>query len=84
MPMDTSIQVSVRFPPDLYRQVRLLARTRRVSFAHLVREACRSQYPPVSFEARRAAVESLATMRLPVGPPDQLDAESVPPAELRP
>jgi hypothetical protein len=43
----------------------------------LVRQACERQYGMADVDARMAAVEALRSMRLPVGPVEQMIAETV-------
>jgi hypothetical protein len=77
-------KTTILFPPDLYQQLARLAKRRESSVGELVRSACRSQYPIVGQEVRLAAVRKLAAMSLPVGTPEEVDRESVPPAEPLP
>jgi hypothetical protein len=64
----------------MHRQLKRLAEERRQSLRELVREACERQYGLADRDAGLAAVATLATMRLPVGPVEQMIAESVPEA----
>jgi predicted DNA-binding protein len=70
----TTILLSER----LHRQLSQLAEERRQSMGELIRQACERQYGTPDVEARLAAVEALRAMRLPVGPVEQMIAESVP------
>ena len=76
--MELSKKTTLLFPPDVYRDLRRLARQRGVSVGELVRRACEAQYGIVPQESRLAAVKELAAMSLPVGDPEQLERESVP------
>ena len=62
----------------MHRQLTELARERGQSLGELVREACERQYGMVDRHARLAAVDALAALQLPVGPVEQMIAESVP------
>jgi hypothetical protein len=44
----------------------------------LIRQACERQYGLADEQERLAAVKALAAMRLPVGPVEQMIAESMP------
>jgi predicted DNA-binding protein len=61
----------------LHRQLTQLAEERGQSLGELVREACERQYGMADPDARLAAVEAMEAMRLPVGPVEQMIAESV-------
>ncbi len=71
-------KTTIRLSEALHRQLTRLARERGQSLADLVREACERQYGLVDRESRLAAVEAVAAMRLPVGPVEQMIAESRP------
>jgi hypothetical protein len=60
-----------------HRQLTQLARERGQSLGELVRQACERQYGMTDRRARLAAVEALEALRLPVGPVEQMIAESV-------
>ncbi|MCL4841970.1 MAG: ribbon-helix-helix protein, CopG family [Bryobacteraceae bacterium] len=82
--MELSKKTTILFPPDLYRQLNQLAERRGTSVGDLVREACRRQYSLHSREERLAAVRELAALSLPVGSPEEMERESVPPVEPLP
>ena len=79
--MELSKKTTLLFSPDLHRQLTRLARQRGESLGELVRQACEAQYGIVSRESRVAAVRALEAMSLPVGDPEQIERESVPPPE---
>lgn len=82
--MELVKKTTILFPPDLYEQLARLAKRRDSSVGELVRSACRAQYSLSSKEMRLAAVRGLAAMSLPVGTPEEMERESVPPAEPLP
>lgn len=82
--MELSKRSTILFPLDLYQQLARLAKQRDCSVGELVRSACRSQYTLSSREMRMAAVRGMAAMSLPVGTPEEMERESVPPAEPLP
>jgi hypothetical protein len=61
----------------LHRQLTQLAEERGQSLGELVRQACERQYGLADRKGRLAAVEELAALRLPVGPVEEMIAESV-------
>jgi predicted DNA-binding protein len=71
-------KTTVMLSEPLHRQLSQLAAERGQSMGELVRQACERQYGMADVEARLAAVEALRAMRLPVGPVEQMIAESVP------
>ena len=77
-------KTTILFPPDLYDQLAALARARSSSVGELVADACRRQYFLNTREERRAAVAGLAALHLPVGTTEEMELESVPPAESLP
>jgi hypothetical protein len=70
-------KTTVLFPAALYRRLSDLARQRKVSVGHLVRNACEAQYGFAFRENRLKAVKELSKMSLPVGSPAQMKRESV-------
>ncbi len=82
--MDPVKKTTILFPPDLYDQLAVLARARSSSVGELVREACRRQYFLSTRDERRAAVDELAALHLPVGTPEEMEFESVPRVEYLP
>ncbi len=61
----------------LHRQLMRLAKERGQSLGELVRVACERQYGLADRQKRLAAVDALAAMQLPVGPVEQMIAESL-------
>jgi hypothetical protein len=80
--MGLTHKTTILLSEPLHRQLTALAKERRQSLGELVRRACEQQYGAVDQDTRRRAVDELAAMRLPVGPVEQLLAESV--ADPRP
>ena len=76
--MGLSHKTTILLSPALHRQLTQLAEERGQSLGELVRRACERQYGLVDQEGRLAAVEALAALRLPVGPVEQMIAESLP------
>jgi predicted DNA-binding protein len=70
-------KTTVLLSERLHRQLSQLAAERGQSMGELVRQACERQYGMADVDARLAAVEALRSMRLPVGPVEQMIAESV-------
>ena len=62
----------------LHRQLTRPAHEPGQSIGELVRQACERQYGMADPRARLEPVEALRAMRLPVGPVEQMIAESVP------
>jgi hypothetical protein len=75
--MPLTHKTTVLLSERLHRQLSQLAEERGQSLGELVRQACERQYRMVDADARLAAVEAMAAMRLPVGPVEQMIAESV-------
>lgn len=83
--MELIKKTTILLTPELHERLARLARQRGVSMGELIRTACERHYGLVSGEDRSAAVAELASMRLPVGSPEEMKAESVPDArELLP
>jgi hypothetical protein len=64
----------------MIRQLRCNLTDRAEAFIcrpELVRQACEREYGMAEVDARLAAVEAIEAMRLPVGPVEQMIAESV-------
>lgn len=76
--MGLSHKTTILLSPAVHRQLTQLAQERGQSLGELVRQACERQYGLVGQEGRLAAVEALAALRLPVGPVEEMIAESVP------
>jgi hypothetical protein len=70
-------KTTVLLSEGLHRQLSQLAQERGQSLGELVRQACERQYGMADTDARLAAVEAIEAMRLPVGPIEQMIAESV-------
>jgi hypothetical protein len=75
--MALSHKITILLSGALHRQLAQLARERGQSIGELVRHACERQYGMTDRRARLAAVEALEAMRLPVGPVEEMIAESV-------
>lgn len=83
--MDLSKKTTILFSPELHHQLSERAARQGVSLGALVREACVAAYGLVDQDARRAAVEALAELALPVDRPEVMKRESQPdPADLLP
>jgi hypothetical protein len=76
--MGLTHKTTILLSPALHRQLTQLAEERGQSLGELVRQACERQYGPADRDGRLAAVEALAALRLPVGPVEEMIAESVP------
>jgi Ribbon-helix-helix protein, copG family len=76
--MGLTHKTTILLSPALHRQLTQLAEQRGQSLGELVRQACERQYGPADRDGRLAAVEALAALRLPVGPVEEMIAESVP------
>lgn len=74
--MGLTHKATVLLSEALHRQLTQLAEERGESLGALVRQACERQYGVVDAEARLAAVEAIEAMRLPVGPVEQMIAET--------
>jgi hypothetical protein len=72
-----SHKTTILLSDGLHRRLTELARERGQSLGELVRQACERQYGLTDERARLEAVEALAALRLPVGPVEQMIAESV-------
>jgi hypothetical protein len=70
-------KTTVLLSEGLHRQLSQLAQERGQSLGELVRHACERQYGMADADARLAAVDAIEIMRLPVGPVEQMVAESV-------
>jgi predicted DNA-binding protein len=79
--MELSKKTTILFSPDLHERLTRLAEQRGTSIGDLVRTAVERQYGLVSEDERLAAVDALGELDLPVGTPEQMEAESVPPPE---
>jgi hypothetical protein len=79
MNADTGLRkkTTILFPPDLYERLTAIADQRHSTVSQLVREACRAQYFVAARTDRLAVVEELASMKLPVGTPQEMELESV-------
>ncbi len=76
--MELSKKTTILFTPELHGRLKRVAEQRGVSIGELVRKACVAQYGLVGTERRRAAVEEMATLALPVEDPAGMKRESVP------
>lgn len=75
--MDLTKKTTILFSQDLYERLAKLAKQRHSSVGQLVREACRAQYFISTRKQRLAVVEELASLRLPVGTPEEMERESI-------
>jgi hypothetical protein len=75
--MGLTHKTTILLSQSLHRQLVRLAHQRGQSIGELVRQACERQYGMADERSRLAAVEALGAMRLPVGPVEQMVAESV-------
>ena len=76
--MELSKKTTILFTPELHRRLRHMAEQRGVSIGELVREACVAQYGLGGAERRRAAVQELAALALPVAEPEDMKREAAP------
>jgi predicted transcriptional regulator len=75
--MALSHKTTILLSETLHRRLMQLAQERGKSLGELVRQACERQYGLSDERARLAAVEALGLMRLPVGPVEEMIAESL-------
>ncbi len=68
----------VLFPPKLHTRLTRVAAERQTSLGDLVRRACEKEYGEPSRDEKRAALQRLTNLRLPVSDPKQMERESVP------
>jgi predicted DNA-binding protein len=80
--MELTKKTTILFSPELHRRLTELAARRGRSLGDLVREACEVQYGVVGGHDQMAAVNALASLRLPVGTPAAMKQESVPEPDL--
>ena len=80
--MELSKKTTILFSPELHAHLVRLAAQRGTSLGELVRSACVRAYGASSPSDRLAAVAELAGLALPIGSPQQMEAESVPEDEL--
>jgi predicted transcriptional regulator len=74
---DGLVSQTILLSETLHRRLMQLAQERGKSLGELVRQACERQYGLSDERARLAAVEALGLMRLPVGPVEEMIAESL-------
>ena len=79
--MELTKKTTILFPPDLFDSLARLAAQEGTSVGELVRNACVQQYGLRPAAERLAAVRELASLQLPVGTPEEMEHESVSPAE---
>ncbi len=79
--MELTKKTTILFSPELHRYLSDEAARRGVSLGSLIREACTERYGYVDGEDRRAAVDELASLELPVGEVSDMKRESVPEPE---
>jgi len=82
--MELTKKTTILFPPDLYSRLARLAEQEGTSVGDLVRSACVQQYGLRPAAERLAAARELASLRLPVGTPQEMERESAPPVEAEP
>jgi hypothetical protein len=75
--MALSHKTTILLSEALHRRLMQLAQERGESLGELLRQACERQYGLSDERARLAAVEALGVMRLPVGPVEEMIAESL-------
>ena len=76
--MELTKKTTILFTPELYLKLEKIAQEQGTSVGNLVREACERQYTLPTAGDRLRAVNDLAELRLPVGSPEDMEAESVP------
>jgi hypothetical protein len=69
-------ETAVSLDSELFRQLREIAERRNCSVDELVIESVRSRFHLHAIEERRAAVDVLARMSLPVGTWEEMETES--------
>lgn len=74
--MPLSKRTTILFPPEVWDELGRVAKEKGTSVAHLVREAAVQRYLAPNKATRKAAVEALAAMRLPVSSWSQMEAET--------
>jgi len=79
--MELTKKTTILFPPDLFARLARLAQQEHTSIGELVRTACVRQYGLRASGDTLSAVRELAGLQLPVGTPQEMEAESVPPIE---
>ena len=75
--LPTSITTQVTLDPAKYQRLEALARARRASVEELIREAVESHFGLVTPAERRAALEALQRLDLPVGSWEEMEEETV-------
>jgi hypothetical protein len=70
-------RLQVLLPANQYARLKEIARSRGKSVGSLVRQAVQKQYLDTSREEGLAAVEEMASLRLPVSDWEQMERESV-------
>jgi hypothetical protein len=74
--MDLTKKTTILLSPELHRRLSQLAARRGVSLGQLVREACEARYALAGSPSRLEAVDALSKLELPVGTPEEMEAES--------
>lgn len=77
MDMELEHKTTILFSSQLHAHLTKEAKRRRMSLGELVRSACEKMYGTASSEQRLAAVDQLATLRLPVASPSTMKKQSV-------
>lgn len=80
--VEVSKNTTILFSPELHAHLARLAAQRATSLGELVRSACVRAYGASSPSDRLAAVTELVGLAMPIGSPQQMEAESVPEDEL--
>ena len=75
--MELEKKTTILFPPALHTRLTRLAKSRGVSLGNLVRSACETLYSDPPIESRKAAVERLAALSLPIADVATLKKQSV-------
>lgn len=84
MGMELTKKETISFSPGLHAELMRVAAARNTSFDALVQTACEERYASPTREQKLAAARRLTAMRLPVGTPAEMKAESVPLVEELP
>lgn len=74
-------RTTILLPTALHARLTRLAARRGTSMGALIRAAVEATYGRADAEERLDALRELAALGLPVGSPDQMKAESLPPVE---
>ena len=75
--MELTEKTTILLPAWLHRHLKRVARRKQVSMGKLIRDACEEKYVSIERSDRRAALNLLQKLALPVDSPEQMKAESV-------